>query len=140
VVRTIVRKLAFVTIGRTMDRSSLSSLMGQPPRLSMEAKPEPKSSRAICTPNSASWAKNLVLAAVVPVSSLTSSASIWPGTCSSRRSSATAVGKSGPGRQLDLRLEVADHLPVSQRGGKLGVQSRRKLVGFERHCRRLSPQ
>ena len=40
--------------------------MGQPPRLSSEAKPVPKSSREIWTPDSASCAKNLVLAAVGP--------------------------------------------------------------------------
>ena len=69
--------------------------MGQPPRLSSEAKPVPKSSRETRTPDSASCAKNVVLAAVVPVSSLTSSASICPGTCSSRSSRATVAGKPG---------------------------------------------
>ena len=64
VVRTMVRKLATgPLIGRTMDRSSLSSSIGQPPRLSSEAKPVPKSSRDTRTPDSASCAKNVVLAA-----------------------------------------------------------------------------
>ena len=50
VVRTIVRKLELLAIGRTRDLSSLSSSIGQPPRLSSEAKPVPKSSRATRTP------------------------------------------------------------------------------------------
>jgi hypothetical protein len=54
VVRTIIRKLAMVAMGLTRDMSSLSSSMGQPPRLSSEAKPAPKSSRATRTPASAS--------------------------------------------------------------------------------------
>jgi hypothetical protein len=54
VVRTIVRKLALLAIGLTRDMSSFSSSIGQPPRLSSEAKPVPKSSRATRTPISAS--------------------------------------------------------------------------------------
>src|SRR5580692_10748665 len=95
VVRTIERKLLLLTIGRTIELSSLSSLIGQSPRLSREAKPVPKSSRENWIPDSASCAKNRALTALVPVSSLTSSAIIWPGTCSSPRSRETAAGKSG---------------------------------------------
>ncbi len=94
-VRTMVRKLDRLAIGRTRDMSSLSSSTGQPPRLSSEAKPVPKSSRAIRTPASASWAKKLGLTTAVPVCSLTSRASIGPGTCSRRRSSVTTAGKPG---------------------------------------------
>ena len=54
VVLTMVRKLGLLAIGLTREMSSLSSSMGQPPRLSSEAKPVPKSSRAVRTPNSAS--------------------------------------------------------------------------------------
>ena len=91
----MVRKLALLAIGRTSDMSSLSSLTGQPPRLSSEAKPVPKSSRATRTPSSASWAKKLMLTAAVAVCSLTSSASIRPGTCSARRNSAMTAGNPG---------------------------------------------
>ena len=93
--RTIERKVLLLTIGRTIELSSLSSSIGQPPRLSREAKPVPKSSRENWIPVSASCAKNRALMALVPVSSLTSSAIIWPGTCSSSRSRETAAGKSG---------------------------------------------
>lgn len=55
----------------------------------------PKSSRATRTPSSASWAKKLMLAAPVPVCSLTSSTSIRPGTRSARRNSAMAAGNPG---------------------------------------------
>ena len=105
VVRTIVRKLALLTIGRTRDRSSLSSSIGQPPRLSSEAYPVPKSSRDTRTPDSASSAKNLALADAVPVSSLTSSVSIRPGTCAWLSSWATAAGKSGSVTQLGTDVD-----------------------------------
>src|ERR1700689_830523 len=95
VVRTIERKVLLLTIGRTIELSSLSSLIGQPPRLSREAKPVPKSSSENWIPVAASCAKNLALTALVPVSSLTSSVIIRPGTCSRVRSRETLPGKSG---------------------------------------------
>jgi len=87
--------VGLLAIGRTSDMSSLSSSTGQPPRLSSEANPVPKSSRATRTPSSASWAKKLVVAAAVPVCSLTSSASIRPATRSPCRDSAIRAGNPG---------------------------------------------
>ena len=96
---------------RTRDMSSLSSSTGQPPRLSSEAKPVPKSSSAIRTPASAIWAKKLELTAAVPVCSLTSSASMVPGTCSWRRSSVTTAGKPwvDDGLGTDVHRDRDDH-------------------------------
>ena len=91
----MVRKLGLLTIGRTSEMSSLSSSTGQPPRLSSEANPVPKSSSATRTPSSASWAKKLAVPAAVPVCSLTSSVSTGPATCSLRRYSAIKAGNPG---------------------------------------------
>ncbi len=152
VVRTIVAKFALLTIGRTMDSSSLSSLMGQPPRLSSEAKPAPKSSSEIRTPLTETGTTR---SASAQARCRTSACrSIWrvsspiSPSCSAsgrnrlgRRGSELGVlppgeqlGRHQPtGRQLDLELEVADHLPSTQRAGKLSAQPRRHVIGLEHH-------
>ena len=39
-----------------------------------------------------------------------------------------------PRRQLDLRLEMGDYLPVAQRAGELCLQPPRHVAGISRHA------